>query len=329
MKAQTIATRLEAKVLYVIISLPRAPERRVHMESQLAQAGISGQAEFFSAIDGQQFRVGKESGGYSPAEVRRLSRWVPYLRHKGFLWNQAGCFLSHKEVWKQLIEDTKHDFYVVLEDDAYLHPEIRTVVEALTMRADTNFVRLATIQTAPVQAKVLCDLPASHRLMMEYGPHPQGKLIGKNALHTNQILRNWLFGAMGYLLSREAATILLKHTPDIRRPLDDQMQRFWEHNLPPMVVHPHLVRTDTKEIPSTIAQVGDKFAYAKKQQFAVLPFYSASPRNLACRSLQIFLRRRDVLRYRRSVSSLMDQFGYSDLSAQPSQTALSLKSESS
>ena len=305
-----------SKILYVVINLARSPERRKHMEAQLAQAGIRDQVEFFPAIDGRLFAAGKESGGYSPVEVRRLVRWVPYLRHRGFLWDHAACFLSHKAVWHRLLEDKDHDFYVVLEDDAYLHPAISSLVNSLIKHPNGDLVRLHTIQYVSVQAKQLQDLPAKHRLVVEYGPHPRGKLLGRNSLHTHQMIRNWLGGATGYLLSRKGAEILLAYSTDMRRPVDDHMMRFWEHNLSPLVVSPHPVRVNEAKYLSTIRSI-PKSPHAHKERYAILPFYSASPRNLACRGMQSFLRRRDALRYRRSVRGLMEQFGVPDMITEP------------
>ena len=301
---------------YVVINLARSPERRKHMEDQLAQAGVLGQAEFFPAIDGKQLAAGKESGGYRPSEVRRLSRWVPYLRHKGFLWTQAAAFLSHRAVWQQLAESTDHDFYVVLEDDSYLHPDFAAIIDALIEKPDRDLVRLYATQYVSVQAKALCALPARHKLVMEYGPHPQGKLMGKDALHTTAMIRNWLFGAVAYLLSRRGAAHLLSSAASLRRPVDDHMQRFWQHDLPPLVVNPHPVRINEAENFSTIGMAPES-PYQNKDLYAVLPFYSASPRNLACRTAQTILRRRDALRYRRYIGGLMGKWGAPDLVTQP------------
>ncbi len=317
------------RVRYIVINLARAPERRAHMERELARTGVRDEIEFFPALDGQLLKAGKESGGYSAKQVRRLSRWVPYLRHRGLMWNEAACFLSHKAVWRQFLEDKENDFYVVLEDDAYLHPHFAKIVNSLVEGQEVDLVRLNTTQlpAVPIQAKAIRDLSSGFQLVMAYGPNPYGKLIGKNALPTRDIIGNWLGGVIGYLLSRKGATALLAHAENILRPLDHHMMRFWEYEIPPMVINPHPVCNNEENYPSTIGSAS-LTPHAHKERYMVLPFYSASPRNLACRGLQIFLRRRDVLRYRRYIGCLMKQFGAPDLITAPPRVAPFSESDS-
>ena len=309
-----------AKIRYVVIHLARAPERRVHMERELTQIGVRDKAEFFPAVDGQLLAMGKESEGYNPAEVRRQARWVPYVKHQGLLWSEAACFLSHRAVWSRLTQDKEHDFYVVLEDDAYLHPSFAVIMDSLVEGQDIDFVHLNTTQDAhasvPVQAKELRDLTAGHRLILGYGPYPQGKLFGKNAPSTHRIIGNWLGGTVGYVISRKGAEALLAHAPDIRRAVDNHMMRFWEHKLPPLIVNPHPARVDEEKYLSMIRSSSES-SCKNKELFVAVPFYSVSPRNLVCRVVQIFLRRRDVLRYRHYIANLMEQFGAPDCEPAP------------
>jgi GR25 family glycosyltransferase involved in LPS biosynthesis len=83
-----------------VVNLERRPDRKARMQEELK--GIS--HEFVKAVDGKELRPTEE--------MRRLFEKNDYGSRKSFM----GCALSHCQLWKQLLQDTK-EYYFIMEDD--------------------------------------------------------------------------------------------------------------------------------------------------------------------------------------------------------------------
>lgn len=104
-----------------VINLKASPERRQFMERQLAALDLP--AEFFPAVDGRRL---------TEDEVGQQSNRVWFRRYVGREMTRAdlGCSLSHILVYRKIIEENL-PCALVLEDDAWLTPAIKPVMEAL------------------------------------------------------------------------------------------------------------------------------------------------------------------------------------------------------
>ncbi|MGR4001157.1 MAG: glycosyltransferase family 25 protein [Alphaproteobacteria bacterium] len=289
---------------YIVINLARSVGRRDYMEGELGRAGLLGVAEFFAAVDGESLR--------GDGEVMRLSRRARYVHRRGLSYGEVGCVLSHCGVWRRLLADSEHEHYVVLEDDSALGSGLDEVVGSLVggdFGISCDFVRLQVTQYVGTHCVVLDDLPRGYKLMIDYGPDPEGGVFGVGLTNTTGVLKDWLLGLAGYVISKEGARRLLAHTESYTRPPDVQLSRFWEYGLPPLVVHPAIVET-ANEMPSTLGRIA-------RENYAAPPFSSYDLRHQASRVARTFLRRRDVWRYRRFVSELQEKYGKPDYIAPP------------
>ena len=142
------------------------------------------------------------------------------------------------------------------------------------------------------------------KLTLDYGPKPDGGAFGIGLLNTSGILREWLLGTGGYLISRAGAERLLAYAENYTRPADIQLMRFWEHGLPPFVIYPAVVEA-SDGVPSELGR-------GSPENYAAPPFASWDPRHQANRFARTFIKRRDVWRYRRFVDGLREQYGEPD-----------------
>lgn len=279
---------------YVVISLPRSHERRANMEDQLARAGIADNAEFFDAVDGRELRGQKN--------VLRQARGLRYVSPRSLTFTDVACFLSHRALWRRLAEDEKHDFYVVLEDNAEFTPDLDSIVRDLAEKRDGELVWLYINRTKESRGATVRSLPAGHQLVAEYGPCPDATLFRRGGLATTHILRGWMMGVKGYLISREGARRLLDRYPRVARRVHWQLARFWEYDLPPLQVYRNAVSAHPA-IPSLVG------ASYKGGEYMLPPFASWDPRRLASRLVFGVLRRRDLWRYARAVRRLKERYG--------------------
>ena len=76
---------------------------------KLVDAGIpTDDCEFIKAVDGALLKP--------TSELKHLFRNNDFGNRKGVI----GCALSHYNLWKRLIDDSHHEYYVIMEDDFVL-----------------------------------------------------------------------------------------------------------------------------------------------------------------------------------------------------------------
>ncbi|MDA8032239.1 MAG: glycosyltransferase family 25 protein, partial [Alphaproteobacteria bacterium] len=262
------------------------------------EARIAGATDFFPAVDGESLR--------GDAEVLRRVRRARYSHRRSLSYGEVGCMESHRGVWRELLRDEARDFYVVLEDDVILAPDLDEVIVSLTSGAfgvSADFVRLQVTQY--VETNCVEIMPGGGgKLTLDYGPKPHGGAFGIGLLNTTGVLKNWLLGTAGYLISRAGAACLLSYAEGYTRPADVQLMRFWEHGLPPFVIYPAVVETRNA--------AGSELGRLVRENYAAPPFASWDPRHQVARNARTILRRRDVFRYRRFVSGLRERYGAPD-----------------
>lgn len=130
---------------------------------------------------------------------------------------ELGCYSSHYAAWRMFLESGAPQL-LVLEDD--------TIV-------DWGFLeKLATVdlQTAGV------------RYLRLYAKRPCGfREVLRDAIQQQRTLIEYLdrpLGTQGYLMTRDGAQRFLQHCRRVRRPLDDELDRSWDHGIPCLCIFP-------------------------------------------------------------------------------------------
>jgi FkbM family methyltransferase len=98
-----------------IINLERRPDRKAATIEKMDIVGISSSDyEFINGVDGLKLR--------STLELKKLFEGNDFGSRRGFI----GCAMSHYNLWKQLLEDDKNEYYVIMEDDFTFCPNFKT-----------------------------------------------------------------------------------------------------------------------------------------------------------------------------------------------------------
>lgn len=130
---------------------------------------------------------------------------------------ELGCYSSHYAAWEELQGD-EADQYVVLEDDV--------IVDWVFLE------RLAEIDFAEM---------GIHYLRLYYKTPTRHAILKENFIDRSRAiveLSGPAFGTQGYLITKTGARILLDHCREVRRPVDDEMDRSWAHGLPNLAIFP-------------------------------------------------------------------------------------------
>ena len=183
-----------------VISLAGS-SRRPAMARQLDEIGHPW--SFFDACTGLPPELTYEEEEARARRGRTLTR------------GELGCYASHYSLWKRLVDDPEHDAYVVLEDDLLLDP--------------VWFRRLDE----------WADDLAAHRYVRFYAkwPSPYDRVLPCTDRHLVRTIHR-VYGTQGYFLTKEAARRFLKGRGRVHWPVDDEMDRYWIHDVPIQVIYP-------------------------------------------------------------------------------------------
>jgi glycosyl transferase family 25 len=186
-----------------VVSLKTAVDRRDTFRKRATAAGSSW--EFFDA----HTALGADLS-YSDADA---------LKYKGraLRLGELGCYSSHYHLWKQLVDDDAKQ-YIILEDDVIVDWKAIFLISSVDFeRSSLNYVRL--------YYKKPCKFIVRNR-----------HFLTRNFSLIE--LTNLAFGTQGYVITKSGAASLIKYCEDVCRPIDDQMDRFWDHGLPNLCLFP-------------------------------------------------------------------------------------------
>jgi glycosyl transferase family 25 len=187
----------------VVISLPDAFDRRALFTARAAGTSLS-----WRWFDGRR-ELGPELE-HDPDEAI-VSKGRPIYP------GELGCYASHYAAWVAFLE-TDADQLLVLEDD--------TIV-------DWGFLaKLVTVDLAAAGVTYLrlyAKRPCAFRTVLQ------------NAIERQRSVIEFLdrpLGTQGYVLTRAGARRLVTHCRRVRRPIDDELDRAWDHGIPTLCVFP-------------------------------------------------------------------------------------------
>lgn len=186
-----------------VISLDDASDRRDLFTQRTRSVGVPWQ--FFDAHR-------KLSADLVYTEADAVSR-----HGRPLTAGELGCYSSHVALWKALVDDETTDAYLVLEDDVI---------------ADWNIIE-----------RLVRDGAGGSPYLRLYSKKPSRfQLVRRNVIADGFSLIRYLdktWGTQGYYVGKAAARRFLASALKVRRPIDDQMDRFWEHGVENLALFPH------------------------------------------------------------------------------------------
>ncbi len=198
---------MSADALLLVINLDRSADRLAAADAAFGALGLPFRR--LPAVDAAALTPAAVAEAYDAAANAR-DYFAPL--HPG----EVACFLSHRRAWADLLA-SEALFAAVFEDDAAPSARLPAVLAALAGHTrDWDVVKLHGSSTE-ASATV-------------------GPLGAETAL-----VRPWIVSLSGaaYCVSRAGAAKLLAGTAPFRRPLDVELQHWWEHGLDLLAVRPH------------------------------------------------------------------------------------------
>jgi glycosyl transferase family 25 len=197
-----------------VISLPESTERRAAVARSLASFPLPW--TFFDGL------TGAAETGLAYDEARALKYFGRPLSR-----NELGCFKSHYTVMTTLLSDADAEWLIVFEDDLIVDPAFDFKAAVAYMAANgIDCLRLYCRRWK--NASVVGAL--SHRQVLRFHTDP--------------------YGIQSYIMNKKAAAAITANIVDIRRPVDDEIGRFWEHGVQIFGLFPFPVLETS--VPSTL-----------------------------------------------------------------------------
>lgn len=198
----------------VLINLERATERRARMAEEFARVGLD--YEIWPAKDARTLT--DEDRAFVDRDARE--RLGLYPIPDGSLANT----LSQRAAMRDLVKNGP-EMMAVFEDDARFDDALPAVLREL--ERSQGMFDIVKLQRRNVRR------PFFAKIELETG-HYLGRVRFSD------------FGSEGYVVTREAARLLLERTPHMVREIDHVLSRFWDNGLNVLYIDPPVVFEDGK-----------------------------------------------------------------------------------
>lgn len=187
----------------VVISLPDAADRR---------AAFAGRARVTS-IPWTWFDAHRE---LAPGLTHDPDEAI-VAKGRPLYAGELGCYSSHYAAWSMFLESGASRM-LVLEDDTIVDwGFLETLVTVDLQAAGVHYLRLYAKRPCALR-EVLHNAIEQQRTLVEYLDRP--------------------LGTQGYVVTREGAERFVRHCRRVMRPLDDELDRSWEHGVPCLGIFP-------------------------------------------------------------------------------------------
>ena len=221
-----------------IINLDRALERWEHMSKTFTEAEIP--IVRVPAIDGNQLTF--PCVDFDEKKFRRF-------HGRGVNIFEVACYLSHLKAMKLFLE-SDDEFAMVCEDDLFLKPGCKEVVEkALEASSLWNILRLTGLHE---------------------GRAWQVQQLSPNYFLTLQL--NRLKGAGAYLIDRRAASILVKELLPMWLPWDHAIDHEWIFGLRALSVTPFPISQTDEKFESAIQKTSQPKLSSLQRWMTTYPY---------------------------------------------------------
>lgn len=205
--------RVGVKPLIYVINLDRNPERLAHARAQLAGEDLA--FERLAAIDAREL-------DRDPEGLRQVQApaYTPRAYHVPMQTGEVACYLSHRKAWATFLFETDARFAVILEDDFALRGSLRKFTEYVDRLSAVPWDMIKLWARPNAISREVARAPEGRRLLREL-------VVSKRTV--------------GQIVSRSGAKRLLEESLPISRPIDVQLQYFWELGVRILAVDPPLV----------------------------------------------------------------------------------------
>lgn len=209
-----------------IINLDKSTDRLATSTQRLDEVGIS--FSRIQAVYGADLSATEKAQHYDPQLNKKLF-------YRELNDGEIGVYLSHRKVW-QTIVDKNLDYGIIFEDDFILQEDINRAKKNLeAIPFDWDYIKLAGYYNRKRKQTIIF----------------KQKIIDMDLIAHSKVIT----GASATAVSYNAAKKLLVSTAKFGRPLDTDLQHWWEKGIHIFCLLPYISAPD-EEILSEIDNTG-------------------------------------------------------------------------
>lgn len=184
--------------------------------------------------------------GASLSNTELLKHYAPILNeqqyYKDLTPGEIGCYLSHRKAWQKIV-DENIPYCVILEDDFLISGNVKSVFNFIhTLEENWDYIKLAGYYKRKV--KVADSISMGEFDLVKYAKIPAG--------------------TCAQAISLQGAKNLLKHSNQFGRPVDVDLQYWWEKQVHIFGVNPFPFEADEDEL-SIISQISNRKKVNKRR----------------------------------------------------------------
>lgn len=225
-----------------VINLDRSKNRWLESQNQLNGCEV----ERVSAVDGAKLEAELLNACFDEGLNRQRY-------HKVLTSGEIGCYLSHRKVWQKIV-DKNLDFALVLEDDFITKTDVLSLLNDVSnIKQPWHYIKLAEY---PIKRKAIFS----------------EKIGSVNLVTYNQVPAK----TCAQIVSLAGAKRLLAMSEKFGRPVDIDIQHWWESGLCVFGVQPYPFEIN-KSMGSDIESKGDRKNSKSRRMFKLYKqviFYS-------------------------------------------------------
>jgi len=186
-----------------IINLERRTDRKLVMTQLLKTANIR-HFTFFKAVEGKTLECTNE--------LKKLFINNDFGNRKGVM----GCALSHLQLWKELLADKYHDYYLILEDDITINSQFKTQLEKLNSTMKEHEVLMLGYSMFPKQREAVKEIYDIESDVLQINPLNKELYMGGTfAYSINKIGAQKLLDYIAINGIKHGIDYLMKITPQL------------------------------------------------------------------------------------------------------------------
>jgi len=181
---------LEKRMKCFVINLEKNAERLNHFLNSYSKSDLSAiKLERFNAINGRKLDLKDYVTNKANDQIISAEKNGYRVRHYELTRGAVGCFLSHASIFKKLLSDDKHEFYMIFEDDAFVPPKVINRLEHLISHApqDWDILVFGVIREVLAEKGQLFDKVKAWWGLFGYVINKRGAEKFMNEFKTNKI----------------------------------------------------------------------------------------------------------------------------------------------
>jgi GR25 family glycosyltransferase involved in LPS biosynthesis len=223
MNNSKIIKKFSKKTKSFVINLEKNADRLARFTDSYDESDINIiPLERFNAVNGKTLELQKYVTDKAYDQINSAETNGYRLRHYELTRGAVGCFMSHTTLYKKLLDDREHDFYLIFEDDAFVPQSVIKPLQLYLDNApyDWDIIVFGVIREVIDQKGKLFDKVKTWWGLFGYAINKKGAKKFVNELNQKKRIDKQIDSMMSMMIQEKKLNVysssvhLIKHDSD-------------------------------------------------------------------------------------------------------------------